>query len=88
MFDNLKDPQKLKDMLERLSIKGLSGGGEVQIMLSGTGLIKKVSIEDMMMRSSEKIVLENMIVAAYADAHSRLQEELIRGLETMGMRLE
>jgi hypothetical protein len=80
MNTTMPDPQRLKEILERISVKGASGGGEVQIVLPGTGLIKKINIDDTLLRPSNKALLESMIIAAYADANARLQEELVRTL--------
>ena len=76
----MPDPQRLKEILERISVKGASGGGEVQMVLLGTGLIKKINIDDALLRPSEKALLESMIIAAYVDANAQLQEELVKTL--------
>lgn len=77
-YEDLQKLKKLQGILEQITVKGSSGGGEVRVELSGIGVIKKVNIEDLLFRSCEKVAVENMIVAACADAHARLRDEWMK----------
>ncbi|MET0293891.1 MAG: YbaB/EbfC family nucleoid-associated protein [Phenylobacterium sp.] len=76
--------QKLADAQNRLAeleVEGASGGGMVNVTLSGTGELKKVRIDPSLMQPGEADVLEDLVVAAHGDAKRKLgvkQAELMR----------
>jgi nucleoid-associated protein EbfC len=66
--------------LDQMEVEGTSGGGLVTVKLSGKGEVKGVKIDDALMQPSEKEILEDLIVAAHADARRKaetlLQEKM------------
>ena len=69
--------QKLQDAQAKLAateVEGASGGGMVSIALSGAGEMKRVRIDPSLLQPGEAEILEDLIVAAYADAKRRLDE--------------
>lgn len=67
--------------LAELEVEGASGGGMVSVLLSGGGDLKKVRIDASLMQSGEEEVLEDLVVAAHADAKRKLsaqQAEMMR----------
>jgi DNA-binding YbaB/EbfC family protein len=66
--------------LDQIEVEGTSGGGLVAVKLSGKGEMKGVKIDDTLLQSSEKEILEDLIVAAHADARRKaetlLQEKM------------
>src|SRR5436309_14150580 len=66
--------------LDQIEVEGTSGGGLVTVKLSGKGKMKGVKIDDTLMQPSEKEILEDLIVAAHADARRKaetlLQEKM------------
>jgi DNA-binding YbaB/EbfC family protein len=66
--------------LERLEIEGTSGAGLVVVRLSGKGEMKSVTIDASLIKPEEKEILEDLVVAAHADARrkaeSLLQEKM------------
>ncbi|ABS61879.1 conserved hypothetical protein [Parvibaculum lavamentivorans DS-1] len=80
MFDIMKQAQQLQsrmqDMQAELSaaeVEGRAGGGLVSIVMSGKGEIKKVSIDPSLMKAEEHEILEDLIVAAAADAKAKAE---------------
>jgi len=59
--------------LEASEVEGLAGGGLVSVTLSGRGDLKGVRIDDSLLKPSEKEVLEDLIVAAHADARRKVE---------------
>jgi DNA-binding YbaB/EbfC family protein len=59
--------------LERVEITGQSGGGMVQVTLSGKGDLKKLKIDPTLMDPAEAEVVEDLIVAAHADAKAKVE---------------
>jgi nucleoid-associated protein EbfC len=66
--------------LDQIEIEGTAGGGLVVVKLSGKGEMKSVKIDPSLIKPSEKEIVEDLIVAAHADARRRaetlLQEKM------------
>src|SRR5581483_3005245 len=68
---------KLQEAQARLAatlIEGTSGGGMVKLSLAGSGELRSVLIDEVLMQPGEGEVLADLIVAAHADAKRRLDE--------------
>ncbi|KWT65540.1 hypothetical protein APY04_2778 [Hyphomicrobium sulfonivorans] len=64
--------QKMQEELALMEIEGQSGGGLVKITLSGKGDVRRVQIDPSLAKPDEVEILEDLIVAASADAKSKL----------------
>ncbi|WP_370867263.1 YbaB/EbfC family nucleoid-associated protein [Parvibaculum sp.] len=80
MLDIMKQAQKLQsrmaDMqaeLEAAEVEGRAGGGLVTVAMSGKGEVKKVTIDPSLMKAEEREILEDLIVAAAADAKTKAE---------------
>ena len=66
--------------LDQAEVDGTAGGGLVTVKLSGKGEMKGVKIDDTLFKPSEKEIVEDLIVAAHADARRKaealLQEKM------------
>ena len=62
--------------LESLEVEGTSGGGLVVVKLSGKGEMKAVKIDESLIKPSEKEIVEDLIVAAHADARRKAETAL------------
>jgi nucleoid-associated protein EbfC len=66
--------------LDQIEVEGTSGGGLVTVKLSAKGDMKGVTIDDTLMKPSEKEIVADLIVAAHADARRQaetlLQEKM------------
>lgn len=76
----LKQAQQLQsrmaDMQARLAeaeVSGASGGGMVRVTLTGKGEMKKIAIDKSLIDPEDPEMLEDLIVAAHADAKSKLE---------------
>jgi nucleoid-associated protein EbfC len=59
--------------LDNLQVEGSSGGGLVTVTLSGKGELKAVKIDGSLMKAEEKEIVEDLIVAAHADARRKAE---------------
>jgi DNA-binding YbaB/EbfC family protein len=59
--------------LETLEVEGQSGGGLVRVVLSAKGAMKRLSIDDTLMKADEKEVLEDLLVTAHEDARKKAE---------------
>lgn len=67
---------KMSDMqakLEATTVTGQSGGGLVKVTLNGKGVLAGIDIDASLMKADEKDILEDLIVAAHADAKAKAE---------------
>ena len=62
--------------LEQLEVEGVAGGGVVTVKLSGKGDLRGARIDDSLLKPDQKEILEDLIVAAHADARRKLEATL------------
>ncbi|HXL49441.1 MAG TPA: YbaB/EbfC family nucleoid-associated protein [Xanthobacteraceae bacterium] len=66
--------------LDQIEVQGTSGGGLVTVKLSAKGEMKGITIDDTLMKPSEKEIVADLIIAAHADARRKaetlLQEKM------------
>lgn len=81
MFDIMKQAQQLQSRmasmqqeLEAAEVEGRAGGGMVTVVMSGKGEVKKVAVDPSLMKEDEREILEDLIVAACADAKSKAEQ--------------
>jgi DNA-binding YbaB/EbfC family protein len=68
--------QKMQEMqaeLDQVTVEGTAGGGMVTITMSAKGDLKGVRIDDSLIKPGEKEIIEDLIVAAHADARRRAE---------------
>lgn len=63
----------MQEKLEALSVTGQSGGGMVKVAMSGKGVLKGLDIDSSLLKAEEKDILEDLIVAAHADAKAKAE---------------
>jgi DNA-binding YbaB/EbfC family protein len=61
----------LQEELETIAVEGSAGGGVVTVTLTAKGELKGVRIDDSLMKAEEKEILEDLLVAAHADARKK-----------------
>lgn len=61
--------------LANLIVEGRSGGGMVAVQLSGKGELKGLKIDPSLFKEDDVEVLEDLIVAAHADAKAKAEAE-------------
>ncbi len=64
--------KEMQDDLARAEIEGQSGGGLVHLTVDGKGEVKRVRIDPSLMKPDEVEILEDLIVAAAADARAKV----------------
>ena len=75
-----KKMAEAQEKLNSIEVEGSSGGGMVKIVASAKGEIRRISIDDSLMKKEEKEITEDLIVAAINDAKQKgeiaAQEEM------------
>lgn len=83
MFDMMKIMKQVQEMqskvasaqeeLTALTVVGQSGGGMVQVTMNGKGEMRGLTIDPSLLNPSEVAMLEDLILAANADAKSKAE---------------
>ena len=75
-----KKMSEAQEKLNNIEVEGVSGGGVVKVVASAKGEIKKISLDNSLLKVEEKEILEDLIVAAINDAKQKgetaTQEEM------------
>jgi nucleoid-associated protein EbfC len=68
--------QEMQAELDQIEVEGAAGGGLVTVRLSGKGDMKGVTIDPSLFKPDEKEIVEDLIVAAHADARRKAEAVL------------
>ena len=75
-----KKMAEVQEKLNSIEVEGVSGGGLVKVISTAKGEIKRISVDDSLMKQEEKEITEDLIVAAVNDAKQKgeaaAQEEM------------
>ena len=75
--------QAMQAELDTIEVEGSAGGGMVSVTLTAKGDLKGVKIDKSLYKPSEKEILEDLLVAAHADARRKAEavmQEKMKGL--------
>ena len=78
MQERMKQAQ---DKLGQEEREGTSGGGLVKVTLNGRNEMKKISISPDLINKDEIDVLEDMVMAAFNDAHQKIDQMQEEGMK-------
>jgi len=65
--------QEMQERLGQLEVSGQSGAGMVQVTMTGKGEVKRLRIDKVLVDPTEVEVLEDLVVAALADAKAKAE---------------
>jgi DNA-binding YbaB/EbfC family protein len=95
MFKNLGDLQKMlqsareiqekmEKELAEMRVEGSSGGGMVKIVLDGRKNLISIHLEPEIVNPADCEMLEDLILAAFNDASTRVEEQITAKLGALG----
>jgi len=80
----LKKAQEMQEQLQRetaeMRIEGSSGGGMITIVLDGTKNVISIEIDPEVVNKEDVEMLQDLIIAAFNDANSKVDEALAEKL--------
>jgi len=71
MQEKMKETQ---EVLKKIEVEGISGGNSVKVIMNGEGELKKLNLDDALLKESKEI-LEDLICAAINDARVKLKKK-------------
>jgi nucleoid-associated protein EbfC len=69
--------------LDQVTVEGAAGGGMVSVTMSAKGDLKGVRIDDSLVKPGEKEIIEDLIVAAHADARRQAETLLAEKMKSL-----
>jgi nucleoid-associated protein EbfC len=75
--------EAMQTELARLEVEGSAGGGLLTLKLSGKGEVKGAHIDDSLFKPDQKEILQDLIVAAHADARRKLEALLAERMQAL-----
>ena len=75
--------QEMQAELDQITVEGAAGGGMVTVTLTAKGDLKGVRIDDSLVKPGEKEIIEDLIVAAHADARRKAEALLAEKMKSL-----
>jgi DNA-binding YbaB/EbfC family protein len=73
----------VQEKLDGLSVTGQSGGGLVKVTMSGKSVVTGITIDPSLMKADEREILEDLLVAAHADAKGKAELLMAEEMKTV-----
>ncbi|MDA0654599.1 MAG: YbaB/EbfC family nucleoid-associated protein [Proteobacteria bacterium] len=77
---------KMTEMQERLAdtiVEGISGAGLVTVSLNGKGEMQAIKVDPSLLKPDEAEILEDLIVAAHADAKGKAEAKAAEAMKEL-----
>ncbi|MGF1620326.1 MAG: YbaB/EbfC family nucleoid-associated protein [Rhodomicrobiaceae bacterium] len=96
LMDMMKQAKQLQEKMaemqaavEQITQTGTAGAGLISVTLNGKGVLTEVKIDPSLLKEGEGEILEDLIVAAHANAKAKVEEVLQSKMQelTGGMQL-
>ena len=75
--------QEMQAELDQITVEGMAGGGLVSVTMSAKGDLKGVRIDDSLVKPGEKEIVEDLIVAAHADARRKAETLMAEKMKSL-----
>ncbi len=66
--------QEMQAKMEAMEVEGAAGAGMVTVTLSGKGDMKRLKIDPKLIDPAETEMLEDLLIAAHADAKHKVEQ--------------
>ena len=74
---------ELQIELENMEVEGTSGGGLVKVILTGKGVMARISIDPSVIKPDEAEILEDLIIAAHNDAKQKAEKTMAEKMQAL-----
>jgi len=75
--------QAMQDELGQIEVEGSSGGGLINVRISGKMEVKAVKIDPSLMKAEEREVLEDLLVTAFNDAKRKAETAMQEKMQSL-----
>lgn len=74
---------EMQAQLAEIEVEGTAGGGMVRVTMSGKSELKRVKIDPSLMKPEEAEIVEDLIVAASADAKAKAERKMAEEMQKL-----
>jgi nucleoid-associated protein EbfC len=74
---------EMQAKLEQATVTGQSGGGLVKVTLNGKGGMTGVTVDASLLKPDEKDIVEDLIMAAHADAKAKSEAMMAEEMKSV-----
>lgn len=64
---------EMQSAVENMTATGTAGAGLVNVTLNGKGMLQEIRIDNSLLKDGEGEILEDLIIAAHADAKAKVE---------------
>src|SRR5437773_7665801 len=75
--------QALQAQIASIEVEGEPGAGLVRVTLGGKGDLKRVAIEPSLIKPDEATTIQDLVVAAHADAKAKLERRVAEEMQKL-----
>ncbi len=75
--------ENMQAELDRMEVEGTAGAGLLTVTLSGKGDLKNARIDKSLLKPDQKEIIEDLMVAAHADARRKLETMLQEKMQSL-----
>lgn len=75
--------QQMQAELETVEVDGAAGGGLVSVRITAKGAVKAIRIDPSLLKPDEGEILEDLLVAALADARGKSEKVLAEKMKDL-----
>jgi DNA-binding YbaB/EbfC family protein len=75
--------ENMQAELDRMEVEGTAGGGMITVTLSGKGDLRNAKVDESLLKPDQKEIIEDLFVAAHADARRKLETLLQDKMQAM-----
>jgi DNA-binding YbaB/EbfC family protein len=75
--------ETLQAELDQIEVEGSAGGGLVSVRMTAKGELKGIKLDDSLIKPEEKEIIEDLLVAAHADARRKAEGLLQEKMKTL-----
>jgi DNA-binding YbaB/EbfC family protein len=74
---------EMQAKMEQATVTGQSGGGLVKVTLNGKGVMTGLAIDPSLLKPEEREIVEDLIVAAHADAKAKAEAMMAEEMKAL-----
>lgn len=75
--------QTVQEEIAEMAVDGASGGGMVSVTANGKGDVRSIKIDPSLLKPEDVEILEDLIIAALADARAKAEAAVAEKMQSM-----
>ena len=74
--------KEMQAKLAQIEVEGVSGAGLVRVTLNGKSELVRIAIDPSLMKAEDRVTVEDLVVAAHADARTKLERSVAEAMKS------